>query len=90
MLQQDLRITTERVERFKRLGGIELSRLEPEELDPLLALIQVGTAHLKKVVFTFRCEMCGSVVRSDNEMPPACTGPAWTDVHPLEPMELVT
>jgi hypothetical protein len=89
VLQQDPRTTEQRIERFKRLGGIELGRLEQEELDPLLAHIHVGTQPLKKTVFSFRCELCGRVERSDNEMPPACTGPSWLDEHPLEPMTLI-
>ena len=79
----------ERVARFKRLGGVDLSSLENEELDPLLATIHVGTAHLKKAIFVFRCEMCGNTERSDTEMSPACTGPDWTDAHPMEPMTFV-
>jgi hypothetical protein len=81
-----LRIAGERLRRFERLGGVDLSRLYPEERDPLEAHIHVGTANLKKAIFTFRCELCGRVERSDQEMPPACTGPSWTDDHPLEPM----
>jgi len=79
-------VAQERIARFQRLGGVDLAHLAPEERDPLMARVQVGTAEYKKAVFTFRCEMCGRVERSDMEMPPACTGPDWTDVHPLEPM----
>jgi len=89
MHPQELQVVQERVARFERLGGVDLSKLEPEERDPLLARVQVGTAHLKKVVFSFRCPVCGQTARSDNEMPPACTGPSWTDEHPLEPMEKI-
>ncbi len=89
MQQQDQQLTVERIERFKRLGGIELGRLEQEELDPLLAHIHVGTANLKKTIFVFRCDWCGRVERSDNEMSPACTGPGSTDDHPLEPMTFI-
>ena len=39
--------------------------------------------------FRFRCPICGKAEVADQRMPPACTGPSWTDDHPLEPMELV-
>ena len=81
-----MRVTQERVARFRRFGGVDLARLDPEERDPLLTLVHVGMAHLKKATFSFRCEMCGSVVTTDNELSPACTGPSWTNEHPLEPM----
>lgn len=37
--------------------------------------------------FRFRCAICGNVVVNDQRMSPACTGPSWTNDHPLEPME---
>lgn len=46
-------------------------------------LFETGTA------FTFVCPVCGKKVRSDQRMEPACTGPSWTNDHPLEVMELV-
>ncbi len=88
-MEQPRQLTEQRIERFKRLGGLELGRLEQEELDPLLAHIEVGTAPLKKVVFRFRCHICGRVERSDTEMPPVCTGPSWLHEHELEPMRLI-
>lgn len=85
----ELRLAQQRLVRFERLGGVDLSRLQPEEREPLLAEIHVGTAHLKKTVFIYRCPLCGKTERSDSEMSPACTGPSWTDDHPLEPMVFV-
>lgn len=39
--------------------------------------------------FVFRCPMCGRIEENDQRMSPVCTGPKWTDDHPLEPMVLV-
>jgi hypothetical protein len=78
-----------RLRRFERLGGVPLGRLDPEEKQATESNVIVGLQPYKKAVFTFVCPMCGKVVRNDQEMPPACTGPSWTDDHPLEPMVLV-
>ncbi len=82
MQTQDPQLTQERITRFKSLGGVELARLEPEERDPLLALVHTGTFELKKAVFTFRCDLCRNVVRNPTEMEPMCTGPSWLNEHP--------
>ena len=79
----------ERVQRFERMGGIPLDRLDPEEHHDLLAEVRSGIAHYKKGIFHYRCSVCGNIVANDQEMPPACTGPGWQDSHPLEPMELI-
>jgi hypothetical protein len=88
MPAEELKTARERIERFHRLGGVDLSRLREAE-DPLRAEIEIGLANYKKTVFTYRCEICGRVERLDQEMSPACTGPSWTEDHPLEPMVLV-
>lgn len=85
MQRQDTTTTRERVDRFARLGGVDLSRLRDAE-DPLRATVEVGTANFKRAVFTFRCPICGHTEKNDQDMPPACTGPSWLDEHPLEPM----
>lgn len=85
MNRENDRLVKERVDRFVRLGGVDLSRLADRD-DPLRTEVEVGTASYKRAVFSFRCELCGRVETSDQEMPPACTGPSWLDVHPLEPM----
>lgn len=84
-----LRLAQERIQRFERLGGVDLSLLDQEEKHPLLAEIRSGIAHLSKAVFTFRCPMCGHKVSSDQEMEPMCTGPNCTDDHEPLVMELV-
>lgn len=40
--------------------------------------------------FTFRCPVCGNTVTNDQRMEPACTGPSWTDDHPMEVMVLLS
>lgn len=86
MPAEELRIARERIRRFERLGGVCLSRMEPEEQQPLLAEVEVGLAKYRHTLFHFRCPICGREEHSDMEMPPACTGPRWVDEHPLEPM----
>lgn len=81
MNPQAREVTEERIARFERLGGVDLAKLYPEERDPLLAQVHVGTAHLKKARFAFRCDLCGRIERTDSEMEPLCTGPSWTDDH---------
>lgn len=83
----ELRVARERVKRFERLGGIDLSHLDVE--DPFRIEVEVGTAEHNHAIFRFRCELCGRVERNAQDMPPACTGPSWLDVHPLEPMTRV-
>lgn len=79
----------ERIQRFERLGGVNLSRLEPEERHDLMAEVRTGIAQHKKAVFRFRCPMCGNVATNDQDMPPMCTGPSWTDDHPYEVMQKI-
>jgi hypothetical protein len=75
-----------RIRRFEQLGGIDLSRVEPEEKPLLMAGVRAGLAPVKRGMFRFRCPTCGKVETSDQELEPACTGPSWRDDHPLEPM----
>ena len=79
-----LKTAQERIKRFERLGGVDLSRHEFE--DPIHALIHVGTAEYNQAFFEFECETCHHQVRSNQEMEPMCTGPSWTDDHPPEVM----
>lgn len=72
----------QRIRRFELLGGVDLARLEPEARQPVLAKARIGTAHLARAQFAFRCQMCGNQVVLDSEMEPMCTGPSWTDDHP--------
>jgi hypothetical protein len=69
-----------RIRRFERLGGIDLSPDSPEK-----HAVLTGVAE-EKVGFTFVCPVCGRRERNNQEMSPACTGPSWTDDHPMEPM----
>ena len=85
MEREPLAFARDRIRRFERLGGIDLSRLKDAE-DPLRTTVEVGTAEYKRAIFTFRCPVCGRTERNDVEMAPACTGPSWLDEHPLEPM----
>lgn len=48
-----------------------------------------GEEVTKKGVYVYRCVMCGRTERYDDKYGPACTGPSWTDEHPMEPMALV-
>ena len=83
---EETRIAQERIERFERLGGVDLSRLDPEEERMLFPEIRTGVAQHKKAVFHFRCPICGRVETNDQDLEPLCTGPSWTDDHPHEPM----
>lgn len=85
MPAEELRLAAERIARFKRLGGVEL---DPEDIW-LRHEVWGGTAHLKHATFTFRCPMCGNTETLDTEMEPCCTGPSWTDDHPMVVMERV-
>jgi hypothetical protein len=82
--EAELKIAEERVRRFARFGGVDLSNLGRP--DPLLAEVEVGVANYKKAVFGFRCPICGTKRYNDQEMEMVCTGPSWTDDHPMEPM----
>lgn len=40
-----------------------------------------------KRIPVFRCPVCGRNERNDaTGIEPACTGPSWTDDHPITPM----
>ena len=84
---EDPRETERKVRQFERLGGVDLSRLEPEEREPLRTMVQAGTAAHKRAVFRFRCPACGNVARNDADMEPLCTGPSWADDHEPTVME---
>lgn len=78
----------QRVERFKRLGGVDLGALAPKERYDMTAEVHIGLAHLRKTIFRYRCPECGHEVDNDQEMSPACTGPSWLDEHLIRPMQL--
>lgn len=84
-----LRLASERIARFERLGGVNLARLDPEERDLVVPTIQSGTITLKKAIFWYRCLLCGNKASNDQEMEPLCTGPNWTDDHPPEVMQCI-
>lgn len=88
-MSEALGVAQDRIRRFERLGGIDLSSLHHEERHDLLAEVRSGIASYKKAVFRFRCSLCGNTATNDAEMSPACTGPSWRDEHPMEPMELI-
>lgn len=75
------RTALERVRRFERLGGVDLSRLEPEDRSVLLGAVRGGVANLRKATFRFECPVCRKIFEQDQEMEPMCTGPSWTDDH---------
>lgn len=84
------RLAQQRLLRFRR-GGVDLSRLDPEERDPLLAEVRIGLAPIKRGKFVFRCPTCGNRFESDQEMEPLCTGPnASLDEHEPAVMENLT
>lgn len=82
----DLLEAEQRIEKFKRLGGIEIGGLDPLERRFLRSEVIVGLANYKKAVFSYFCPLCGRIERLDQDMPPACTGPSWMNEHALEPM----
>lgn len=86
MPKEEVRLARERVQRFERLGGVDLSHLDLG--DPLRTEVEVGTALYRKAIFVFKCGFCGRIERSDKEMEPMCTGPGWTDEHPPAVMVL--
>ena len=67
------------------LLGSEEKAFEEEDLRPL---VEIGLFETGKK-FTFQCPICLKVEVNDQRMEPACTGPSWTDDHPLELMVLV-
>ena len=82
MPAEELQLAAERIERFRRLGGVEL---DPDDIG-LRHRVWAGTEPLKKTRFTFRCTLCGRIERLETEMEPVCTGPLWTDDHPMAVM----
>ncbi len=45
---------------------------------------------VKRGVIEYVCPVCNHRMRADGDgMEPACTGPSWTDDHPLTPMRKV-
>jgi hypothetical protein len=88
-MSEALRQANERIRRFERLGGVDLSGLSRDEKAPILAEVRTGLFELRRAIFTYKCPMCANVLRSPQEMEPLCSGPSWTDDHPLEIMERV-
>jgi hypothetical protein len=76
------------VAKWERLGGVDLSRLEPEELVDAVDELGLGVYHTGNL-FRFRCPVCGNVATNDQLMEPMCTGPRWTDDHPPEVMNYI-
>lgn len=78
------------VERWKALGGIDLSAIEdPEERFVTASHLRVGV-HQMGTGFTFKCPMCGTTMLNDQMMQPLCTGPHPSlDEHPPTVMEYV-
>jgi hypothetical protein len=56
--------------------------------DHLRPLVEIGVFETG-TRYVFRCGTCGKTEVCDQRMGPACTGPSWTDDHPIEPMTLV-
>lgn len=52
------------------------------------ALIETGLFETG-AKFVYRCPLCGRQESNDQRLEPMCTGPSWTDEHPMEPMILV-
>lgn len=77
------------VARWKARGGIDLSLIEdPEERFTAASHLRAGVYETGRK-FRFRCGVCGNVATNDQMMEPACTGPSWTDDHPMEVMEYI-
>lgn len=49
-----------------------------------------GLIVTKTEPYVFICGICGRRERADDAYAPACTGPGWTDEHPMEPMRLIS
>ena len=62
-------------------------RLPPVDSTDLEAItLQV----VKEGVLEYQCQVCGNRTRSDIAgLEPCCTGPGYTDEHPMEAMVLV-
>lgn len=69
--------TERRIAQFKAVGGVEFV---PED-KALEALVHIGVAEHRQVVFTFQCPLCSRIERNNQDMEPMCTGPAWTNDH---------
>lgn len=82
--------TQERILLFERLGGVDLSKLEPEITHDVLVEARSGLFHHRKAMFSFTCPECGKHVTNDQLLEPLCTGPNWTDNHPPTIMQLMT
>lgn len=78
--------TEARLQRFKDVGGVNLTELEPEERQAIESLVIVGLQPHKRAIFHYVCPICGNRTTNDQGMEPGCTGPSWLDEHPLEPM----
>lgn len=62
---------------------VRLPRVDPEDLEQLTLRV------VKCDVLEYRCPMCGNRERSDVAgLEPCCTGPGYTDEHPMVPMVL--
>ena len=83
------------IRRIEGTPAVDLSHLVRRERkayagsEEARALIETGLFETG-AKFVFRCPLCGRVERNDQRLEPVCTGPAWTDEHPLEPMILVS
>lgn len=85
-----LQPTSDEIDKWRTRGGVDLTRREPgEERHHAAVELRVGVMEEPKVIYTFRCPLCGRVERNNQAMSPCCTGPSWTDDHPLEAMDLV-
>lgn len=86
-----LREAEGRLDRFRRLGGVDLSRLEQGERETLEAEARLGLAAVKRGKYVFRCPSCGNRFENDQELEPLCTGPnAGLDEHEPTVMENMT
>ena len=75
------------IEAWRDRGGVDLSHLrsEPEEQYLALGSVRMGVYETGNR-YRFVCPICGRKETNDQMMSPACTGPSWTDDHPMEPM----
>ncbi len=84
MPEAEVQLARERIARFSRFGGIDLAGLA--ERGPLRSEVMAGVANYKRAVFGFECPFCGAKRTNDQEAELMCTGPSWTDDHPMELM----
>ena len=61
---------------------------------PILGTEEKTSSHVplfevKNKIYVFECPVCKNRASNDSDMETLCTGPNWTDDHPLAIMKLI-